>query len=98
MITLAVEGISSWIKRKQQKHIDKAVMVMWRKEAEINQLKQFSEDFLMYGKYNLETLTDVVNTVNSMHCKQTELEEMTASPNFGMTEGVVDAMSFSFDL
>ena len=42
-------------------------MAMQRKEAEINQLKQFSDDLLMYGKYNLETLTDVVNTVNSMH-------------------------------
>ena len=73
-------------------------MAMQRKDAEINQLKQFSDDFLMYGKYNLETLMDVVNTVKSMHHKQTELEEMVASPNFGMTEGVVDAMSFSFDL
>ena len=52
----------------------------------------------MYGKYNVETLMDVINTVNSMHKKQTELEKLVASPNFGMTKGVIDAMSFSFDL
>ena len=55
LITLAVEGISSWIKRKQQKRIDEAVMRA--QEAEINQLKQYSDDFLMYGKYNIQTLT-----------------------------------------
>ena len=98
LITLAVKGISSWIKRKQQKHIDDAVLAMHRQEAEINELRQFSDDFLMYGKYNVETLMDIINTMNSMHKKQTELEKLAASPNFGMTEGVVDAMSFSFDL
>ena len=98
LITLAVKGISSWIKRKQQKCIDDAVLAMHRQEAEINELRQFSDDFLMYGKYNVETLMDVINTMNSMHKKQTELEKLVASPNFGMTEGVIDAMSFSFDL
>ena len=71
---------------------------MHRQEAKINELKQFSDDFLIYGKYNVEALMDIINTVNSMHKKQTELEKLVASPNFGMTEGVVDAMSFSFDL
>ena len=88
LITLAVKGISSWIKRKQQKHIDDAVLAMHRQEAEINELRQFSDDFLMYGKYNVETLMDIINTMNSMHKKQTELEKLAASPNFGMTEGV----------
>ena len=92
LITLAVKGISSWIKRKQQKCIDDAMLAMCRQEAEINELRQFSDDFLMYGKYNVETLMDVINTMNSMHKKQTELEKLVASPNFGITEGVVDAI------
>ena len=97
LITLVIKGISSWIKRKQQKCIDDAVLAMHRQEAEINELRQFSDDFLMYGKYNVETLVDIIDTVNSMH-KKTELEKLAVSPNFGMTKGVIDAMSFSFDL
>ena len=67
------------MKRKQHKHIDDAMLAMHRQEAEINELRQFSDDVLMYGKYNVETLMDVINTVNSIHKKQTELEKMAAS-------------------
>ena len=30
---------------------------------------------MMYGKYNVETLQNVIDTVNGMHRKQTELEK-----------------------
>ena len=57
LITLAVESVSSWIKGKQQKRVDEAVSTM-RAESQVdrNQLKQYSNDFLMYGKNNVDTL------------------------------------------
>ena len=76
LITLAVESVSSWIKGKQQRRIDEAVTTMKREsQAEKNKLRQYSNDFMMYGKYNIETLQNVIDTVNGMHRRQTELEK-----------------------
>ena len=68
LITLAVESVSSWIKGKQQKRVDEAVSAM-RVESQVNRnkLRQYSNDFLMYGKYNVNTLQNVIDTVNAMH-------------------------------
>ena len=68
LITLAVESIGSWIKGKQQKRVDEAVSTM-RAESQVdrNKLKQYSNDFLMYGKYNVDMLQNVIDTVNAMH-------------------------------
>ena len=68
LITLAVESVSSWIKGKQQKRVDEAVSAM-RVESQVdcNKLRQYSNDFLMYGKYNVNMLQNVIDTVNAMH-------------------------------
>ena len=72
LITLAVESISSFIKGKQQSRINKAVDVLRREdEAAKNQLDQYKNDFLMYGKYNVETLKNIIDTVNDLHDTQT---------------------------
>ena len=70
LITLAVESISSYLKGRQQRRIDEAVVLMRRdQQMTYNRLQQYSNDFLMYGKYNVETLTNVINTVSSLHKK-----------------------------
>ena len=43
-------------------------------QADRNRLKQYSNDFLMYGKYNVDTLQNVIDTMNVMHRRQMELE------------------------
>ena len=87
LITLAVESVSSWIKGKQQRRIDEAVTAMRREtQAEKNKLSQYSNDFMMYGKYNVETLQNVIDTVNGMHRRQTELEKQASGRAFGDTE------------
>ena len=43
-------------------------------QADRNKLRQYSNAFLMYGKYNVETLQNVIDTVDVMHRTQTELE------------------------
>ena len=67
LITLAVESVSSTIKGKQQKRVDEAVSTM-RVESHIdrNKFRQYSNDFLMYGKYNVDMLQNVIDTVNAM--------------------------------
>ena len=55
LITLAVESLNSWIKGKQNNQIDNAVTVMRRSSFEIkNELRQYRDDFLMFGKYKLQ--------------------------------------------
>ena len=99
LITLAVESVSSWIKGKQQRRIDEAVTAMRREtQAEKNKLRQYSNDFMMYGKYNVETLQNVIDTVNGMHRRQTELKKQASGRAFGDTETLVESMKFGFDL
>ena len=75
LITLAVESLSSWIKGKQNSQRDNAVTIMRRSNFEIkNELQQYRDDFIMYGKYTAESLNDVIKTVNALHQKNTKLE------------------------
>ena len=40
----------------------------------------------------------MINTVNSLHKKQTELEKAFANTQIGQVVDVMDAMTFNFDL
>ena len=44
-------------------------------QVDRNKLRQYSNDFLMYGKYNVNMLQNVIDTVNAIHRRQTELEK-----------------------
>ena len=52
----------------------------------------------MYGKYNIDTLQNVINTVNPMHRRQTELERQASGRAFGDTGYLIESMNFGFDL
>ena len=79
LITLAVESLGSYLRNKQEKWINDAVLAMREDNAAVqNMLQQYSNDFLMYGRYNVETLEKVIQTVNSLHHRQTQLEEVFA--------------------
>ena len=75
LITLAVESLNSLIKAKQNNQIDNAITIMQRSSFQIkNELRQYRDDFLMFGKYTAESLNDVIKTVNALHQKNTRLE------------------------
>ena len=99
LITLAVESLGSYLHNKQDKRINNAVLAMREDNTAVqNTLQQFSNDFLMYGRYNVETLEKVIQTVNSLHHRQTQLEEVFAKTQSGRVDEVIDAISFNFDL
>ena len=52
----------------------------------------------MYGRYNVGTLEKVIQTVNSLHHRQTQLEEVFAKTQSGHVNEVINAISFNFDL
>ena len=81
LITLAMESLSSWIIGKQNRWIDDAVTAIRWSDSEIrNELQQYRDDFLMYGKYSADSLNDVIKTVNALHQKNTQLERHVGSP------------------
>ena len=68
LITLAVESLGSYLRNRQEKWINNAVLAMREDSTAVqNTLQQYLNDFLMYGCYNVETLEKVIQTVNSLH-------------------------------
>ena len=99
LITLAVESLTSWIKGKQQNRINQAVDKMRKTESDVkNILTQYQEDFLMYGKYNVGSLTKVIDTLNLLHDRQTELEKLVTTKMFTEVENIGDALDYSVKL
>ena len=72
---------------------------MKRSNFEIrNELQQYRDDFLMYGKYNAESLNDVIKTVNALHQKNTRLEWLVIDHKFGKVSDVMAVVNYNFEL
>ena len=72
---------------------------MRRSNFEIrNELKQYKDDFLMYGKYSAESLNDVIKTVNALHQKNTQLERLVLDHWFGEVSDVMATVNNNFEL
>ena len=67
-IDLAYEGISSFLQRKCDDALQKAVLAM-NNEADIqhNKLLKLDNVMLMYGIYNADTLEKLINMVQEIH-------------------------------
>ena len=67
-IGLAYEGISSFLQRKHEDALQKAVLAM-NNEADIqcNKLLKLDNTVLMYGIYNADTLEKLINAVQEIH-------------------------------
>ena len=67
IIGLAYEGISSFLHRKRRKAFHKAVAVMDKKtNIQHNRTHHLEGTMIMYGVYNSDTLTDLIDTVHRM--------------------------------
>ena len=98
LITLAVESLTSWIKGKQQRRINKAD-TMRKTESEVkNTLSQYQDNFLMFGKYSVQSLKSVIDTLNSLHHKQTELEKLVTTKLFTEVKHAGDALDYSVEM
>ena len=67
-IGLAYEGISSFLQKKCNDVLQKAMIAM-NSEAKFqhNKLLKLDNTMLMYGIYNTETLEKLINTVKELH-------------------------------
>ena len=67
LITLALESVSSYIKGRQQQRINTTVEALRNDNIIRNDLRQHRNELLMYGRYNLNSLRGVINTINALH-------------------------------
>ena len=67
IIGLAYEGISSFIHHKRHRALHKAIAVMNKKtDVQCNRIHHLEDTMIMYGVYNSDTLTDLIDTVHRM--------------------------------
>ena len=63
-----------------------------------NELQQYRDDFLMCDKYSAESLNDVIETVNALHQKNTQLERLVLDHQFGEVSDVMATVNYNFEL
>ena len=67
-IGLAYEGISSFLQRKWDNALQRAVLARDSEiNAQHNKLLKLDNNMLMYGIYNAETLEKLINTIHNIH-------------------------------
>ena len=67
IIGLAYEGISSFLHHKRHKALHKAMVVMDKKtNIQCSRIHHLEDTMIMYGVYNSDTLTDLIDTVHRM--------------------------------
>ena len=77
LATIAVESLNSFLQRKRNKAMASGLMAIKEDQTLAwNSLKQLENDFLMYGKYNVAQLQDIVSTVNGLQNRTMQLEKL----------------------
>ena len=77
LIKIATEGISSWLARKREKAQSQALdKIRQSQEIVKNRIFHYEKEFLMYGQYNIDTLEDIIETMNNLSWKQDIYESM----------------------
>ena len=80
VIGLAFEGISSFLHHKRHKALQKAVNIInSRSEMDHNRVYHLEDTMIMYGKYNSDTLMELVKTVHQMQNVTTWKEKIFVS-------------------
>ena len=98
LITLAIESVSSDIKGKQQQKIITMVTELRNDENKIrNDLRQHGNELLMYGRYNLNSLKGIINTINALHDRQNYFERAVRQKDFNSRKHDMDAVNYNFD-
>ena len=78
-IGLAYEEVSSFLQRKWEDALQKAMIAMNNEvNFQCNKLLKLDNTMLMYGIYNAETLEKLINTVQEIHNVTSSLERLFA--------------------
>ena len=77
LATIAVESIGSFLQRKRNAALAKGIQAI-KSDQKLawNTVKQIEDDFLLYGKYNLDSLEKIVNTINHLGDRVHRMESL----------------------
>ena len=76
LATIAVESIGAFLqKKKHNKALGKGLKAIKSDQSLAwNSIKQLEDDFLLYGKYNLDSLEKIIHTVNHLGDRVHQME------------------------
>ena len=74
---IAVESLSTFLQRKRNKAMTRGLAAIRNDQSLAwNSLKQLKNDFLLYSKFNIAKLQDIVRTVNRIRNRTLTLEKL----------------------
>ena len=77
LATIAVESIGSFLQKKRNAALSKGLNAIKSDQSLAwNSIKQLEDDFLLYGKYNLDSLEKIIHTVNHLGERVHQMEEL----------------------
>ena len=62
-----------------------------------NDLRQHRNELLMYGRYNLNSLIGIIDTINALHDRQSYYERAVRQRDFNFRRSDMDAVNYNFD-
>ena len=82
LATIAVESIGSFLQKKCNAALAKGIKAI-KSDQKLawNSVKQLEDDFLMYGKYNLDSLEKIVHTINHLGDRVHHMESLLMGEN-----------------
>ena len=101
LVMIAVESLNSFLQKKQSKAMATGLSALRHNQTLAwNLLWQLEHGFLIYGKYNVEKLQDIVMTVNSLQNRTLSIERLLTGQNLHtlqaahMAPDVIGRMTF----
>ena len=87
LATIAVESIGSFLQRKCNAALAKGIKAI-KSDQKLawNSVKQIEDDFLLYGKYNLDSLEKIVHTINHLGDRVHHMESLLMGNNSLVTK------------
>ena len=77
LATIAVESIGSFLQKKCNAALNKGLnAIKLDQSLAWNSIKQLDDNFLLYGKYNLDSLEKIIHTVNHLGERVHQMEEL----------------------
>ena len=75
LATIAVESIGAFLQKKHNKALRKGLKAIKSDQTLAwNSIKQLEDDFLLYGKYNIDSLEKIIHTVNHLGDRVHQME------------------------
>ena len=85
LATIAVESIGSFLQKKCNTALSKGLNAIKSDQSLAwNSIKQLEDDFLLYGKYNLDSLEKIIHTVNHLGERVHRMEELLMGKDYSV--------------